>query len=46
MRRDGLPATFHGVDQDALQNCLANDPDSCLATVPGLAQCVDRELLK
>jgi hypothetical protein len=36
----GLPATFNGVDQQALQACLENDPDSCLATVPGLSECV------
>ncbi|MFF4587988.1 hypothetical protein [Streptomyces sp. NPDC001388] len=35
-----LPATFNGVDQQALQACLENDPDSCLATVPGLSECV------
>ncbi|MFJ7048232.1 hypothetical protein ACIQVC_33205 [Streptomyces sp. NPDC101112] len=36
----GLPATFNGVDQQALQACLENDPDTCLATVPGLSDCV------
>ncbi|WP_229866283.1 hypothetical protein [Streptomyces spinoverrucosus] len=36
----GLPATFNGVDQQALQACLETDPDSCLATVPGLSECV------
>ncbi|MFF5572569.1 hypothetical protein [Streptomyces luteogriseus] len=36
----GLPATFNGVDQQALQACLENDPDNCLATVPGLSDCV------
>ncbi|MEG8276582.1 hypothetical protein [Streptomyces sp. AHA2] len=36
----GLPATFNGVDQQALQACLENDPDSCLASVPGLSECV------
>ncbi|WP_244190699.1 hypothetical protein [Streptomyces caeruleatus] len=36
----GLPATFNGVDQQALQACLENDPDSCLTTVPGLSECV------
>ncbi|MDK1349195.1 hypothetical protein QNO09_39435 [Streptomyces sp. 378] len=36
----GLPATFNGVDQQALQACLENDPDNCLATVPGLSECV------
>ncbi|WP_245608148.1 hypothetical protein [Streptomyces hokutonensis] len=35
-----LPATFNGVDQGALQSCLENDADDCLATVPGLSQCV------
>lgn len=34
------PAQFNGVDQTALQNCLVEDADSCLATVPGLAECV------
>ncbi|MFE0731093.1 hypothetical protein ACFW2X_23180 [Streptomyces antibioticus] len=34
------PVTFNGVDQQALQACLENDPDSCLATVPGLSECV------
>ncbi|MGI5473321.1 hypothetical protein [Streptomyces sp. CA-132043] len=34
------PEIFHGVDQQALQQCLAEDPDSCLTTVPGLAECV------
>ncbi|MFJ8364600.1 hypothetical protein [Streptomyces sp. NPDC093984] len=37
---DSLTGTFNGVDQQALQSCLENDPDSCLATVPGLADCV------
>jgi hypothetical protein len=36
----GLPSTFNGVDQQALQSCLENDPDNCLATVPGLSECV------
>ncbi|MGF0173180.1 hypothetical protein ACQF36_22565 [Streptomyces sp. Marseille-Q5077] len=35
-----LPATFNGVDQQALQTCLENNPDNCLATVPGLSECV------
>ncbi|MER6148294.1 hypothetical protein [Streptomyces hirsutus] len=35
-----LPSTFNGVNQQALQACLENDPDSCLATVPGLSECV------
>lgn len=35
-----LPATFNGVDQQALQACLENDPDNCLGTVPGLSECV------
>ncbi|MFJ6904031.1 hypothetical protein [Streptomyces griseoluteus] len=39
-RASGLPATFNGVDQQALQSCMATDPDSCLATVPGLSECV------
>lgn len=34
------PATYNGVDQSALQQCMANDPDHCLETVPGLAECV------
>jgi hypothetical protein len=34
------PVTFNGVDQQALQACLENDPNSCLATVPGLSECV------
>lgn len=33
---------FHGVDQSALNDCLASDPERCLATVPGLARCVQR----
>ncbi|MGC4973479.1 hypothetical protein ACLQ2D_11280 [Streptomyces sp. DT199] len=36
----GLPATFNGVDQQALQACLETDPDNCLTTVPGLSECV------
>jgi hypothetical protein len=35
-----VPDTFNGVDQKALQACLAEDPDSCLTTVPGLVDCV------
>ncbi|WP_245173451.1 hypothetical protein [Streptomyces aureus] len=35
-----LPATFNGVDQQALQSCMDDDPDTCLASVPGLAECV------
>lgn len=35
-----LPGTFNGVDQEALQACLDNDPDNCLTTVPGLSECV------
>ncbi|MEU9453100.1 hypothetical protein [Streptomyces sp. NPDC048277] len=34
------PVTFNGVDQQALQACLENDPDSCLTTVPGLSECI------
>ncbi|MET9057100.1 hypothetical protein ABZX99_04660 [Streptomyces antibioticus] len=34
------PSTFNGVDQQALHACLENDPDNCLATVPGLSECV------
>ena len=36
----GLPATFNGVDQRALQACLDSDPDNCLSAVPGLSECV------
>lgn len=36
----GSSAVFNGVDQDELQQCLANDPDHCLETVLGLAECV------
>lgn len=32
--------TYNGVDQAALAACMARNPDSCLTTVPGLAQCV------
>lgn len=32
--------TYNGVDQTALAACIAEDPDNCLTTVPGLAQCV------
>ncbi|MDX3804126.1 hypothetical protein [Streptomyces sp. AK04-3B] len=32
--------TYNGVDQTALAACMAQDPDSCLTAVPGLAQCV------
>lgn len=35
-----LPATFNGVDQQALQSCMDNDPDTCLTSVPGLSECV------
>jgi hypothetical protein len=35
-----VPAVFNGVDQRALQTCMEEDPASCLATVPGLAECV------
>lgn len=31
---------FNGVDQKALSQCLASDPDTCLTAVPGLASCV------
>jgi hypothetical protein len=34
------PETFNGVDQTALRRCLAEAPEKCLSTVPGLAQCV------
>ncbi|WP_435217673.1 hypothetical protein [Streptomyces sp. bgisy034] len=33
-------ATYNGVDQTALAACMAQDPASCLTTVPGLAQCI------
>ncbi|MER5934983.1 hypothetical protein [Streptomyces sp. NPDC002054] len=36
-----LPATFNGVDQNALQACLEQDPEGCLETVPGLSECVE-----
>ncbi|MGA5135218.1 hypothetical protein ACPCTO_36125 [Streptomyces olivoreticuli] len=32
--------TVNGVDQAALARCMANSPDRCLSTVPGLADCV------
>ncbi|WP_260867963.1 hypothetical protein [Streptomyces sp. SAJ15] len=35
-----VPRVFNGVDQRALQQCLAKDPDACLNTVPGLSRCV------
>ncbi|MEV4709632.1 ricin-type beta-trefoil lectin domain protein [Actinoplanes sp. NPDC049316] len=35
-----VPRTFNGVDQRALAKCLAADPNTCLSTVPGLAQCL------
>ncbi|MFF8659750.1 hypothetical protein [Streptomyces huasconensis] len=31
---------FNGVDQKALRACMEQDPDVCLETVPGLADCV------
>ncbi|MFK4070466.1 hypothetical protein [Streptomyces sp. NPDC029674] len=34
------PDVFNGVDQKALQACMEQDPDACLETVPGLADCV------
>ncbi|MCK7627785.1 hypothetical protein MUU72_32625 [Streptomyces sp. RS10V-4] len=34
------PETFNGVNQQALQQCLRDSPDECLAKVPGLAECV------
>ncbi|MEV5842770.1 hypothetical protein AB0M32_12450 [Streptomyces sp. NPDC051985] len=37
---EGIPAVLNGVDQNALSSCLDRDPDSCLQTVPGLAECV------
>ncbi len=36
----GQPGTFNGVDQQALQTCLDDDPDACLTSVSGLAECV------
>lgn len=32
--------TLNGVDQEALSQCIANAPDSCLTSVPGLSACV------
>ncbi|MET9804468.1 hypothetical protein [Streptomyces sp. NPDC006368] len=34
------PVLYNGVDQTALQQCLTGEPDRCLGTVPGLAECV------
>ncbi|MFF4606106.1 hypothetical protein ACFY12_25620 [Streptomyces sp. NPDC001339] len=39
-QRPETPKSFNGVDQQALRQCLLNDPDGCLATVPGLSECV------
>ncbi|MCZ1019769.1 hypothetical protein [Streptomyces noursei] len=39
-RLTGQPETPNGVNQQALQQCLRDNPDECLATVPGLAECV------
>jgi hypothetical protein len=41
-RAPALPASgaHNGVDQRALAACLAADATQCLATVPGLAECV------
>ncbi|MFD9374610.1 hypothetical protein ACFWBH_03555 [Streptomyces sp. NPDC059999] len=48
-RSTRLPApvtgVLHGVDQKALARCMATDPDSCLASVPGLASCVQTATL-
>jgi hypothetical protein len=38
--RASSSAMYNGVNQAALQRCLADDPDRCLETVPGLAECV------
>ncbi|MER7043691.1 hypothetical protein [Streptomyces jumonjinensis] len=35
-----VPAVLNGVDQAALQSCLGQDPEACLSSVPGLAECV------
>ena len=36
---------FHGVDQIALQKCIARRPSmNCEAVVPGLAQCMQKQL--
>ncbi|WP_344358210.1 hypothetical protein [Streptomyces gobitricini] len=34
------PVLYNGVDQTSLQQCLTDEPDRCLNTVPGLAECV------
>ncbi|WP_369185421.1 hypothetical protein [Streptomyces sp. Y1] len=34
------PTVFNGVDQGTLHTCLQNTPDACVATVPGLADCL------
>ncbi|MCX3061161.1 hypothetical protein [Streptomyces beihaiensis] len=34
------PQAFNGVDQQALQACMAEDPEQCLTSVPGLANCL------
>ncbi|WP_229328300.1 hypothetical protein [Streptomyces sp. UNOC14_S4] len=32
--------TVNGVDQETLARCMANSPDSCLDSVPGLTDCI------
>ncbi|MEU4862527.1 hypothetical protein ACIG0C_29965 [Kitasatospora aureofaciens] len=34
------PTMLNGVDQKKLHACLKNNPDACLTTVPGLADCL------
>ncbi|MCC3650766.1 hypothetical protein LIX60_04585 [Streptomyces sp. S07_1.15] len=36
---DAVPKVLNGVNQAALRHCLAEAPDTCLSTVPGLARC-------
>lgn len=36
----GRAEVYNGVDQRALHECLLNEPDGCLASVPGLSECV------
>ncbi|GGQ83503.1 RICIN domain-containing protein [Couchioplanes azureus] len=40
LQADVPPTVLNGVDQRTLASCLQTSPDNCLATVPGLAQCV------
>ncbi|MBP2479702.1 hypothetical protein JOF53_008574 [Crossiella equi] len=39
------PVTHNGVDQRALRECMDNDAQQCLDTVPGLADCVSQRLV-